>query len=83
VTTTSADSTGAVTVSPNATRAGAWATKNCPGGPARKFGPCERDGGLVVQERAGRTHVLAFAVDVTVTTDDTERATTMVLIVPS
>jgi hypothetical protein len=83
VTTTSVDSDRAVTVSPNGTRASAWARANCPSGPAREFGPCQSDGGLVVQERAGRTQVLAFAVDVTVTTDDTERTTTLLLTVPA
>lgn len=83
VTTTGTDGTGAVTVSYNDTRASTWAAANCPDGPARHFGPCRSDGGLVVQERAGRTHVLALAVDVTVTTDDTERATTTILTVPA
>jgi hypothetical protein len=82
-TTTSVDSDRAVTVSPNDTRASAWARATCPGGPAREFGACQSNGGLIVQERAGRTHVLALAVDVTVTTDDTERSSTMVLTVPS
>jgi len=80
--TTATDGTGAVTVTANGTRANTWAATTCPGGPGRNFGPCEADGGLVVQERAGRTHVLAFAVDVTVTTAETERATTVVLTIP-
>jgi len=79
VTTTSADRTGAVTITANGTRAGTWASANCPSGPGRDFGPCEHDGGLVLQERAGQTHVLAFAVDLTVTMEDTERSTTMVI----
>jgi len=83
VTTTSTDSTGAVTITSNETRTGVWASRHCPTGPGRDFGPCEAGGGLVVQERAGQTHVVAFAVDVTVTTEDTERATTMVLTVPA
>lgn len=55
-------------VSYNASAATAWATANCPGGPARQFGPCVTDRGVVVQERAGETHVLVVALDVTVTT---------------
>ncbi|MFB6107563.1 MAG: hypothetical protein ABEJ82_01825 [Haloplanus sp.] len=46
-----------------------WASAACPGGPARQFGPCEARRGVVVQERAGTTHVLAVALDVRVTTD--------------
>lgn len=51
-------------VSYNSSRARAWADARCPSGPARRFGPCRVDRGLVVQERADRTHVLAVAVDV-------------------
>jgi hypothetical protein len=46
-----------------------WTRAHCPGGPNRQFGPCEADAGVVVQERAGRTHVLAVAYDVTRTSD--------------
>ena len=42
---------------------------NCPGGPNRDFGPCEATDGVVVQERAGETVVLAVAFDVRVTTE--------------
>ncbi|UPV98921.1 hypothetical protein M0R88_10300 [Halorussus gelatinilyticus] len=63
----------------NRTAAAAWRDANCPGGPNRQFGACESDGGVVVQERAGGTHVLAVAFDVRVTTDDTEQALTLVL----
>jgi len=65
---------GAVTTTAfNNSAAGRWATGNCPGGPARDFGPCRADGGVVVQERDGRTVVLAVAYDQTVAT---ERSTT-------
>lgn len=40
----------------------------CPGGRGRAFGSCERDGGVVVQERASETVVVAVALDVHVTT---------------
>jgi len=53
----------------NDSAATTWAAANCPRGPDRRFGPCETVGGVVLQERAGRTHVLAIAVDLTVTTD--------------
>lgn len=48
----------------------AAATVTCPGGPGRAFGGCERDGGVVVQERANETVVVAVALDVRVTTPD-------------
>lgn len=53
----------------NGTAADRWATEACPGGRGRAFGPCEARRGVVVQERAGETHVLAVAFDVTVTTE--------------
>jgi hypothetical protein len=56
-------------VSYNDSVATAWAVANCPGGQARQFGPCVSDRGVVVQERVGETHVLAIALDVTVTTE--------------
>lgn len=49
-------------------RAETWATSQCPRGSNRQFGSCVADRGLVVQERLGRTHVLAAAVEVRVTT---------------
>lgn len=45
------------------------ATDNCPRGPDRAFGSCETRGGIVVQERAGETHILAVALDVRVTSE--------------
>ncbi len=54
----------------NDSRATGWKSDNCPSGPDRQFGPCRVDRGVVVQERAGRTHVLAVAFDVQVTTAD-------------
>lgn len=50
----------------NDTRARRWARDRCPGGPAREFGGCAAFGGVVVQNRTGRTHVVAVAVDLTV-----------------
>lgn len=60
----------AYTVEYNRTRARHWADSNCPGGPERQFGRCVADRGVVVQEREGRTHVLAVAVDLRITTPD-------------
>jgi hypothetical protein len=66
----------AVRVTENETAAAAVA---CPGGPGRVFGACERDGGLVVQERAGETVVVAAAYDVRVTTSGGTTAFTRVI----
>ncbi|WP_332898138.1 DUF7261 family protein [Haladaptatus sp. CMSO5] len=55
-------------ISTNQTVAASWAATNCPGGPNRQFGSCEATRGVVVQERAGETHLVAVAFDVTVTT---------------
>jgi len=57
----------AVNVTENATLAG---TVGCPSGDGRAFGACETVGGVVVQERAGETVVVAAAFDVRVTTPD-------------
>ncbi len=54
----------------NRTAATAWAATGCPSGPRRQFGDCAASDGVVVQERAGETTVLAVAVDLTVTTRD-------------
>lgn len=63
---------GVYRVTYNTTRAKRWADKNCPGGPDRQFGTCTTDRGIVVQERAGRTHVIAAVFDIAVTEQTTE-----------
>lgn len=65
----------------NQTAADEWQRANCPGGPAtdRQFGDCEAHQGVVVQERAGETHVLAVAFDVHVTTERGETGLTLVV----
>lgn len=63
----------------NRSRAVAWAGEHCPTGPARQFGPCRADRGIVVQNRADRTHVLAVAFDVRVTAPDGRWETTTVV----
>ncbi|NHN42218.1 hypothetical protein G9C85_11360 [Halorubellus sp. JP-L1] len=52
--------------------ASAYAREHCPSGDGRAFGDCEAIDGVVVQERAGETTVLAVAFEVTVTTPDGE-----------
>ncbi|WP_324756638.1 DUF7261 family protein [Haloarcula sp. GH36] len=70
-------------VSYNETAATAWQRSNCPSGPNRAFGPCRTNRGVAVQERAGRTHVLAVGFDVTVTTQRGRTAVTVVVPVAS
>lgn len=43
-------------------------TVDCPGGPGRAFGSCETIGGVVVQDRADETVVVAMAFRIRVTT---------------
>lgn len=66
-----------VTYAPAA--ANATAREDCPSGDGRAFGDCEADRGVVVQERAGETTVLAVAIEVTVTTPDGETTVVVVL----
>lgn len=56
-----------------------WKNANCPSGPDRQFGDCAADRGVVVQNRVGRTHVLAVGFDVTTTTERGEATVTVVL----
>ncbi|MFD1512734.1 DUF7261 family protein [Halomarina rubra] len=56
----------------------AWAREHCPRGDGRAFGTCEAVDGVVVQERAGETTVVAAAFDVRVTTDRGEYAATVI-----
>ncbi|SNZ12627.1 hypothetical protein SAMN06269185_1840 [Natronoarchaeum philippinense] len=53
----------------NTSAATAWADARCPSGPDRQFGACEAIDGVVVQDRAGRTHVLGAVFDLRVTTE--------------
>lgn len=55
------------------------AVADCPSGPDRRFGPCRAEGGVVVQERAGQTHVVAVAFDVRSLGQDAERTLTTVV----
>jgi hypothetical protein len=63
----------------NRSAARAYANEHCPGGPDRQFGPCRADRGVVVQHRAGETHVVAVAVDLTVTGERRTVAETIVV----
>lgn len=55
------------------------AERSCPGGPDREFGACEALDGVVVQERAGETVVVAVAFDVQITRTDGVTALTLVI----
>lgn len=63
----------------NDTVATRWATANCPGGIGQSFGSCETHGGLVVQERAGETTLVAVAFDVHVVGPNSETDLTVVI----
>lgn len=63
----------------NRSAADGWRATNCPGGSGRQFGPCVANRGVVVQERAGATVVLAVALDVEVTTPRGHRDLTFVV----
>ena len=52
---------------------------NCAGGPNRAFGSCEALDGIVVQERAGGTVVVAVAFDVHATTERGQAEMTTVI----
>ncbi|WP_284012361.1 DUF7261 family protein [Halobaculum litoreum] len=71
--------TVAVDVTRNATAASAWAAAHCPRGPNRAFGDCAVVDGVVVQERAGETTLLAVAFDVRVV--DPEGTTDLTVLV--
>jgi len=59
----------------------AWADASCPGGRNRAFGPCEADGGVVVQKRADETAVVAAAFDLLIVGEDGETQLTVVVTV--
>jgi len=63
----------------NGTATQRWKNANCPSGPDRQFGDCVADRGVVVQNRVGRTHVLAVGFDVTTTIERGEATVTVVL----
>jgi hypothetical protein len=67
----------AIVVTYNETRAAAWS--RCPDGPDRQFGSCTEIQGIVVQNRANQTHVLAAAFDVQVTAPERELQFTTVI----
>ncbi|MEF8812661.1 MAG: hypothetical protein V5A55_02440 [Halovenus sp.] len=73
------DNGRAVRVEYNQTRAALAADRHCPDGAARQFGECDAIDGVVVQERAGTTHVLSVAIDLQLTGPRQERTVITVL----
>lgn len=69
----------ATLVTYNGSAAARTAATACPAGPGRAFGPCRANGGVVVQERAGETALVAIAVDVRVVRERGETTVTAVL----
>jgi hypothetical protein len=63
----------------NQSAASAYAARHCPDGPNRQFGPCSAHRGVVVQQRAGETHVLAVAFDVRITGEKRSVSETVVV----
>lgn len=63
----------------NQSHAARWAGDRCPSGPNRQFGRCDTFDGVVVQDRAGRTHILAVAVDISLTTPNGNSTLTTVI----
>jgi hypothetical protein len=63
----------------NDTAAGSVAGEDCPGGMNREFGDCRAVDGVVIQERANETAVIAAAYDVRVVADGAETRLTVVV----
>lgn len=62
--------TVAVSVTYNQSRAADVAATECPSGNGRSFGPCQASRGVVVQDRAGETVIVAVALDIQVVTGE-------------
>lgn len=61
-----------------------WARERCPDGPGRAFGPCRAIDGVVVQERADETAVVAAAFRIRVVSPaESTRATVVSRVVPA
>lgn len=69
----------AAEIQQNASEAAEWSAANCPDGSGRQFGECETRGGLVLQDRAGETHLVAVAFDVHVVSERGEADLTVVI----
>lgn len=63
----------------NDTAASEWAAANCESGPGKRFGACETDEGIVVQERAGEAVLVAVGFDIEAVGPDGETEMTVVI----
>jgi len=68
----------AISVSYNESAAARAVVRDCPGGDGRAFGNCRTDGGVVLQERAGESALVAVAFDVRVVRPHGETSVTVV-----
>ncbi|WP_241432420.1 DUF7261 family protein [Halogeometricum borinquense] len=66
-------------VSYNDSEATGWAVRNCPDGRGREFGPCEVEDGIVIQQRANETAVVAAALDLDIVAPDERTNATVVV----
>ena len=64
-----------------ATAAATRTAANCERGDGKRFGPCETDGGVAMQERAGEAVLFAVAFDVRVVGPDAVTELTVVMAV--
>ena len=55
------------------------AFRECPRGEGQRFGSCQADDGVVVQQRGQELHLVAVAFDLTVTTEEGETEVTVVV----
>lgn len=60
-----------------------FAARSCPTGPNQRFGDCQAFDGVVLQERAGATHLVAVAVRVSITGSHGRRGVTLVIRAPT
>ncbi len=73
-----------VSITPARQAAKTWARSNCPTGRGQPFGACLAHQGLIIQNRANRTHVLGFGVTVSVSGQNRwERYTTVIEVWPT
>jgi hypothetical protein len=78
-----ADESRSLSVTFDDSTAAAWAREHCPGGAGREFGRCRSIDGVVVQERAGETTVVAAAVRIRIVSPAERTTVTTVLRVTS
>ena len=63
----------------NESAADAYEDSGCSDGEGQRFGPCQSDDGVVLEQRAQEMHLVAVAFDLTVTTERGETEVTVVV----